>query len=146
MQPVSSNEPRWWTDAHHGDWALLREALRREWEEEERRAELTQDVDSASELTLGTVRFWTREPSQVPVDLAADVPDDDFEPLTFEAIEPWLRYGVGARRQYPEYSVWTDELEARLRRDWAEANDERAWETVREYVRRGWESARNAAA
>jgi hypothetical protein len=139
-----AGKPRWWSDSHNNAWEHVRDSLKREWETTERRAELAQDVDTAFERTVGETRSDSGEPRNVEVDRAANIPDDDFEPVNWEQIEPALRYGAGARQQYPEYTVWTEDLEARLRRDWGEANDESAWGRIKDYVRRGWESARRA--
>lgn len=141
-----AGKPRWWTASHNSAWEHVRDAVKREWEAAERHSDVDQEVDTASEHTLGDTRFDSGEPRNVEVDRAAEIPDDDFEPASFEHIEPALRYGAGARQQYPEYTVWTEDLEARLRRDWGEANDESAWGRIKAYVRRGWESARRVMA
>jgi hypothetical protein len=140
-----ARNPRWWTDAHHRAWERVRDSLKREWETNERRSELHQDVDSATEHTLGETRYASGEPRNVEIDRAAEIPDDDFEPATWEQIEPALRYGAGARQQYPEYPVWTEDLEAHLRRDWREANTAVPWDKVKAQVRRGWETARRVS-
>jgi hypothetical protein len=52
------------------------------------------------------------------------------------------RYGHAARRQFGEaYPAWSPELEAKLKSEWMEAEDQatREWESARRFVRRGYE-------
>ena len=60
----------------------------------------------------------------------------------YEDLEPSYRFGYGAREHYgDEYPDWDDDLEARLRSDWENANpDQReTWMQERAAIRRGWD-------
>jgi hypothetical protein len=48
----------------------------------------------------------------------------------------------GRKRQYPDYQGWNDEVDARLRKEWGEANEPSTWEKVKRAVRHGFESSR----
>lgn len=57
--------------------------------------------------------------------------------------EPAIRFGHGAWNHYGgEHAVWSDALEETLRREWQTVGDGGAWDEVRDWVRRGWDSAR----
>jgi hypothetical protein len=57
--------------------------------------------------------------------------------------EAAVAFGREARTVYADVGSWSDVLETRLAADWQEAGreTENAWETVKDAVRHGWESA-----
>jgi hypothetical protein len=82
-----------------------------------------------------------RAPRNVDVEHAHAVADNNWEVGTsWEQVEPGVRYGVGARAQYPHHDSWNDELEARLRKEWEETNEPSTWQKVKRAVRHGFES------
>jgi hypothetical protein len=54
--------------------------------------------------------------------------------------EPAVRYGFGAREHHGAHTEWNGELEANLRRDWAEMNTFRSWDDAKGDVRCGWDA------
>lgn len=134
-------EPVWWTTQHTMIWLEISPALRSDFQRrtaDQRRAELaSQGPDDV------VVQRGAGTPRNVDVDHAYAVPDNSWEVGTqWEQIEPGVRYGVGARAQYPEHEGWNEALEARLRQEWAETNEPSTWEKVKRAVRHGFESAR----
>jgi hypothetical protein len=134
------SEPVWWTAQHTILWEQHLPTLKSDFQQSatERRAELTHQGpdDAVFQKRPGT-------PRNVDVDRAHKVPDNNWEVGTiWEQIEPGIRYGVGARAQYPEHERWSDELEARLRKEWNETNEPSTWDKVKRAVRHGFESAR----
>jgi hypothetical protein len=133
------SEPVWWTVEHTVIWEEHLPSLRADFQRraaEKRRAQLTrQGPDDV------VVQQGAEAPRNVDVEHAHVVGDNNWEVgTTWEQIEPALRYGVGVRAQYPHYTHWTDELDARLRREWEETNPPSTWEKVKRAVRRGFES------
>jgi hypothetical protein len=60
----------------------------------------------------------------------------------FEELEPYYRFGYGARGYYShEYSEWTSALEKQLQNDWLALHPERAdqWKSDLRAIRYGWE-------
>lgn len=135
---TSTREPHWWSNIHDDTWQRLRDSIRRDWARDH--VERNETVDAAFEETRGDLRFAGGEPRNVGVDEAFAIPDDDFEAERWEDIEPAIRYGVGAREQYPAHTTWTAGLEAELERDWHGATGEDNWDRVKAYVQRGWDS------
>lgn len=134
-------EPTWWTIQHTTIWLEVSPALKSDFQRhtaEQRRAELaSQGPDDL------LVQRGTGTPRNVDVDHAHVVPDNSWEVGTeWEQIEPGVRYGVGARAQYPEHERWSEALEARLRQEWSETNEPSTWQKVKRAVRHGFESAK----
>lgn len=140
----SSNfkNPSWWNDSHLSGWDRTKEALRRDWEQT--KADLT---DGGRELNqdVGDTLKQASGKQRIPGANVPNPPDaDDLE--DFSSAEPALRYGYGARHYYGG-SEWDDHVETKLRQDWESAgNESGTWERVKRAVRRGWESAKRAAA
>jgi hypothetical protein len=135
------SEPVWWTTQHTIIWEEHLPALRTDFQQRnsaQRRSQLAhQGPDDA------VFQKSANTPRNVDVDKATFVPDTNWEVGTvWEQIEPGVRYGVGARTQYPHYERWNDEVEARLRKEWSETNEPSTWEKVKRAVRHGFESAR----
>jgi hypothetical protein len=138
------SEPVWWTVQHTVIWEQQLPTLRRDFQQQtgaNSRAHIaSQGPDnSVFQKTPGT-------PRNVPVERAHKVPDTNWEVGTaWEQVAPGMRYGVGARAQYPQYHSWNDELEALLRKDWSETNEPSTWEKVKRAVRHGFESLHKKA-
>lgn len=134
-------EPVWWTTQHTTLWLEISPALKSDFQRqtaEQRREELsTQGPDDV------VVQKGAGTPRNIAVDRAYAVPDNSWEVGTeWEQIEPGVRYGVGARTQYPQHERWNEELEARLRQEWGETNEPSTWQKVKRAVRHGFESAK----
>lgn len=57
-------------------------------------------------------------------------------------VEPAVRYGYGARMEFPHTTDWDSSFESRLRNDWNDLKSGSTWEQSRSDVRHGWDSAR----
>ena len=142
-QPRRS-DPVWWSEQHTVVWEqhlpdLRREFLRRT--DPQRREEIA---------TLGpddtVLQRHPTTPRNVGVDRAHAVPDDNWElGITWERLEPALRWGVGACVQYARYEVWNEQLEAALHQEWNAINGPGTWEKVKRAIRRGFEAAHRKA-
>lgn len=135
------SEPVWWTTQHTIIWEQELPSLRSNFDQrnaEQRRAQIAhQGPDDP------VIQKSARAARNVDVDHAYRVADNNWEIGTvWEQVEPGVRYGVGARTQYPHYERWNDELEARLRKEWTETNEPSTWEKVKRAVRHGFESTR----
>ena len=134
------SEPVWWTVEHTVIWEEHLPSLRADFKRRaagQNRAQLTKQGPDDLVFERGA-----QAPRNIDIEQAHAVADNNWEVgTTWEQIEPALRYGVGARAQYPHYVHWTDELEAHLRKEWAETNEPSTWEKVKRAVRRGFESA-----
>lgn len=135
------SEPVWWTVEHTVIWEEHLPSLRADFQRRAAgtsRAQITQQ--GPDDLVF---QQDTEAPRNVDVEHAHAVADNNWEVGTaWEQIEPALRYGVGARAQYASYIHWTDELEARLRREWEQTNAPSTWEKVKRAVRHAFESTR----
>jgi hypothetical protein len=134
-------QPIWWTTQHTIICEERMPALKTDFQRRaaaERRAELaSQGPDDP------VFQRSTGSPRNVPIDRAYAIPDNSWEVGTeWEQVEPAIRYGVGARLQYPGHDVWTEELEALLRREWEQTSEPSPWEKVKRAVRHGFESMR----
>jgi len=126
-------QPKWWTEKHGSQWANLKEALERDWEQTKKDLhlgghELHQDVGDTLKQAAGS------EP--IP-------PKPSF---TWDEVEQPLMYGVGAREQFgAEHVAWDDKLESKLRTDWESdhpSNFDRKWDEIKSVVRHGYNRAR----
>jgi hypothetical protein len=133
--------PSWWNDSHTSGWDRTKEALRRDWEQTKADLskgghELNQDVGDTVKQASGKQAIPGR-----------DVPNPtDYDELEFSNAEPAMRYGYGARSYYGD-SEWNDDVETKLRSDWESAgNSGSTWERIKHAVRKGWNSAKRAAA
>src|SRR5688572_26965635 len=131
-------EPVWWTVQHTLVWEQQLPSLRTDFERRaaaENRARITHQGpdDAVLQKHAGT-------PRNIDVEHAYALADNNWEVGTaWEQIEPGVRYGVGARTQYPRYDRWNDELEARLRKEWEETNEPSTWQKLKRAVRHGFE-------
>jgi hypothetical protein len=135
------SDPVWWTVQHTVVWEqqlpLLRAAFEQRKGERNRARVAGQGPDDP---------IFQRDaatPRNVDVERAYAVADNNWEVgTTWEQIESGVRHGVGARAQYPHYQDWNDEIEALLRKEWAEVNEPSTWQKVKRAIRHGFEFAR----
>jgi len=126
-----TQQPTWWTSKETNTWHRMREALRRDWEQTKhdfnRKAgrDLNQDVGDTVKQAVGSEAI---PPANFP-----NPPDiwNDESAVRFG-------YGVGISETYRSYTVWDDEFELKLQRDWERANPGRPWGEVRDASRFGW--------
>ncbi len=133
------SEPRWWANQHTLAWQQAFVSLRADFDR--RAAERSRDLLKHQGVDDSVHQRHPVTPRNVGVEQAQAVPDADWELGAWEQVEPAVRYGVGARAQYPKHERWSSELEAQLRSDWSETNQESSWEKVKHAVRRGFEFA-----
>jgi len=139
MNQKESN-PNWWGTQYDSGWDRVKAAFRRDWDQTKhdfggRQPDTDQDVDDTVKQAAGKQPI---PPRGVP---------------TFEQSEPAYKFGYGARQHYgSQYSSWNDELESRLKNDWASTREsEDDWDQYRSAIRQGWDydddthSAREAA-
>lgn len=130
-------EPVWWTAQHATIWKQylpsLRSAFAQRAGEQNRRRIASQGPDDA------LIQGKAMTPRNVDVEHAHAVADNWEASTTWEQIAPGLRYGVGARAQYPQHASWTPELETLLRNEWCNVNEPSTWEKVKRAVRQGFE-------
>lgn len=137
----------------YDSWDQLEVEARREWEQSETAfGRLWDDVKDAIR------RGWeeVRDALDIETDYAALEPTYREHFLTryrdsgheYAWYEPAYRYGymTALDDRYADYPVWDDDLESRIQRDWGTAyyESESPWEDVKDAVRRGWESVREA--
>jgi hypothetical protein len=128
--------PRWWNDRHTGAWERVKEAFARDWEQTKADFSKTKGRD-LNQNAVDTIKQATGS-TMPPPPSVPNVKDDDYE-----TAEPALRYGHGAASHYAESKDWDPALEDTMRREWDELHSERDWDSVRGYVRRGWDRARH---
>ncbi len=134
---ISNWRPSWWSNEVHGSaWERANEAMRRDW------------AQTKHDLHLGG-----HEMNQDAADTLMQAAGKEHLPTINEANPPkvigeWddaeipYRYGHAARRHFgAEHPAWSPELEAKLKIEWLEAENQltRDWESARRYVRRGYE-------
>lgn len=134
----NSQYPSWWTDQHTSSWDRTKMALQRDWEQtkadlsKSKGQELNQGVGDTVKQALGK--------ETIP---AAGQPNVSTERKDWDLAEPAVRYGYGARQHFAQHSSWGQELESTLRKDWENLKSGRTWDEVKDFVRRGWNSATN---
>lgn len=127
----SYSQPNWWNDSHESAWERVKEALRRDWEQTKsdlgaKGASLNQSVSDTVKQALG------KEPVPPPT-----VPNPPSTTERWEDVEPAVRYGYSARRQY-ENAEWDDSVEQKLREEWSSIHPQRDWLEARPFVHRGF--------
>jgi hypothetical protein len=140
-KPPRYSEPAWWSAQHTTVWEEHQPWLKSEFQRrsaEQNRAQIASQGPDDSVFQKGQPT-----PRNVDVEHAVAVPDNNWEVGTsWEQVEPGIRYGVGARAQYPHHERWNDEVEARLRQEWEETNEPSTWQKVKRAVRHGFEFKR----
>lgn len=130
-----SEKPVWWTEEHSSSWERAKAALRRDWEQT--KADVSDGGHELNQDASDTVQQMAGKQG-IP---SGDRPN----PERWEDAEPALRYGHGAGLHFVERE-WDTELEEELKRSWRDNGDGGTWDRVKATVRRGWESAKFAAA
>jgi hypothetical protein len=119
--------PSWWTQEHSSAWDRVKEAFRRDWEQTKHdwggdEPDLKQDVNDTVAQAAG------KKPIPPP-----------HQP-NYDEVEPAVRFGYGARRQYGRtYPAWNSQLESQLRSDWQATYLGMDWDRYNTGVRRGWD-------
>jgi hypothetical protein len=144
----ASGKPSWWDESHSQNWVRAREHLRSEWEMGGGTGAVTgksgttgtgssssgmgKDSSTSSEhgkgsgigsviagtTTLGNKGDWSH-------------------------VEPAMRYGHGAYTHYSkEHTDWDDRLHDKLQGEWTKMNASHPWESIKQFVRKGWDAAR----
>ena len=111
-----------------------------------KRRQIARPIPPAAPVTIATRPLRPLISQLRFVDRAHAVPDDNWElGITWERLEPALRWGVGACVQYARYEVWNEQLEAALHQEWNAINGPGTWEKVKRAIRRGFEAAHRKA-
>jgi hypothetical protein len=132
---MALNDPKWWNDDTTSGWDRVKEALKRDWEQTKadfsktRGQELGQGADDTVKQAIG------KQP--IPPQGVANAPEWDH-------VEPGVRYGWGAARQYKDHADWGS-AEGKLKEEWNDLKSGRTWEETKDFARRGWDSARRKA-
>jgi hypothetical protein len=113
-------------------WDDLKDAVRQGWEEV--RDALDLEADYADRETGFMEHYETQYRGLNQHD--------------YDWYEPAYRFGYvsGLDERYDDYDAWDDAIEADVRREW-ESSDfvgDSAWDDVKDAIRRGWESVREA--
>jgi hypothetical protein len=130
--------PSWWSEEVHGSaWERVREAMRRDWSQTKHDLhvgghEMNQEMGDTLGQAAGKQHLPSINQANPPRVIG----------VWGDAETPY-RYGYAARQQFgATHPAWSPELEARLKNDWMEAEDQatRDWESARRFVRRGYEN------
>jgi hypothetical protein len=130
-------QPAWWNEGHATAWDRVREAMRRDWEQTKQDLkmkgghELNQNVGDTVKQAAGKEAIPNINNANPPK-IIGDWND----------IELPTEYGFAARAHYKDHTGWNNDLELTLKSEWSAASDKtgRAWDDVRDHVRRGYES------
>jgi len=134
----AERQPVWWTVEHTVVWETAEPVLREQFES--RRADAERAQMKAQGADNSVFQHGSVTPRNVDVDHAHLVPDDDWEVgQDWHEVKPGVRFGVGARSQFPDNTGWSEDVEARLREDWGKSYEPSTWERVKRAVRRGFE-------
>ena len=132
-------QPVWWTVEYTVIWEAAEPSLRADFE---RRKAARNRAKLARQGPDDVVLQRTEDvPRNVDVEHAHRVPDQNWEvgEDDWDEVRTAMRYGVGARKQYPDAAGWNDELEARLKEDWEKTYEPSAWQKLKRFVRHGFE-------
>lgn len=134
--------PSWHKDEHASKWDLVKEAVRRDWQQTKHDLhmgghELNQNVGDTVKQASGkeAVPSINRpNPPKVIGDLSGE----------WEQVEQPVEYGYSARNQFgSQHASWDEELEQDLRREWESpknaAAKTRKWDEVKPYIRHGYD-------
>jgi hypothetical protein len=128
------SKPEWYTPADASAWDRVKEALRRDWNQTKH------DVHAGGhELNqkLGDTVAQARGQEALP---RIDAPNPPKVIGSWEDAEVAIDFGYACRTHYgDEYPKWSHGLESRLKSDW---KGERSWDSVKLYVRHGYEVPR----
>ncbi len=130
-------QPKWFTTEHASAWDRVKEAMRRDWEQTKHDLHMK----GGHELNQGlsdTVKQAAGKEAMPPIDKA----NPPKVIGSWDDVELPLEYGYAARMKYGEaHTAWTNELETTLRSEWDQGRSAtgRAWDDVRDHVKRGYE-------
>jgi hypothetical protein len=132
--------PPWWTDEHTSSWERVKHALHRDWEQT--KGDLADNGVDLNQGASDTIRQAVGK-QEIPPDGFPNPGPRHGGPTDWNALEPALRFGYGARHHYAD-RVWDEELTTQLRQDWESSQNAGTWESVRLGIERGWHSVRRA--
>ena len=133
----SKTQPHWWNDRHGSAWDRVKDALSRDWEQTKADFSKTKGQE-LNQNAADTVKQATGATTPPPPTVPNAKPADDYK-----TAEPALRYGHGAASHYADAKQWDDGLEAKLKTEWDNLKSGRDWDSIKRYVRHGWDSARS---
>jgi hypothetical protein len=130
-------QPAWHTDQHVTAWDRVKEAMRRDWEQTKKDLhlkgghELNQGVGDTVKQAQGKEAIPDNDKANPPKVIG-----------DWNDVELPVEYGYSARSQYgAKHTGWSRELETTLKDEWetGKAKTGRAWDDVRDHVKRGYE-------
>jgi hypothetical protein len=135
---ATMNKPTWFKPEHASEWARIKEALRRDWDQTKHDLHmgghnLNQTIADTGEQLGGVNPPPDERP--MPAKVIGDVSD-------WETVEEPVGYGYAARAQYgTQHPKWNDKLETTLHSEWdgMRAGAGRTWDEVKGKVRHGYE-------
>ncbi|HEV2696040.1 MAG TPA: hypothetical protein VG347_24340 [Verrucomicrobiae bacterium] len=125
----STKNPAWWTKETDSGWDNVKAALKRDWDQTKH--DFGGNTPNTNQKIGNTIRQAEGTEGIPPRGL-----------LTYDELEPAVRFGYGAKAVYgEEYLYWDDELEARLLTDWEKVEPARkqTWMQDRAAMRYAWE-------
>ncbi len=129
-QPIFWNAEYWNAESHGTSWDQVKLAFQRDWEQT--KADVGWGGKELEQSALDTLKQGVGSQSIPGPNTANPKPP-------WEDVEPGVRYGYAARHQYGlAFDTWNEELERKLQSEWDEKRSGRTFESVRNYVRRGW--------
>ena len=137
--PQERQDPIWWTVEHTVIWVAVEPRLREDFEQRRAERHRSQVKNQGADDAV-----YQREPStprNVEIGRAHQVPDEDWETGEddWDEVRSAMKYGVGARKQYPDVTGWNDDIASRLKDDWSKSYEPSTWERVKRFVKRGFE-------
>jgi hypothetical protein len=129
--------PSWWNESHESAWERVKEAIRRDWEQTKHDL----DLKGGHQLNQGVTDTLKQAANKQPI------PDND-RPNPPKVIGSWddaelpMGYGYSARHRFgTEHPSWDDRVEQSLRAEWelGKHTTHHAWDSVKGWVRRGYE-------
>ena len=129
--------PSWWKEEVHGTaWDLVREAMRRDWQQTKHDLgvgglDLHQSVGDTLKQAGGAAQIQNLDGANAPLSLGE-----------WHDVEGPFGYGFAARREFgARHPQWDPQLEAILKSEWTAAQDQARldWKAIVDLVRRGYE-------
>ena len=119
--------PEWWTKENDSAWDRTKAALKRDWDQTKH------DFGGNEPDTDQNVGDTVKQ-------VAGKEPIPPRREPNYEAVEPALRFGYGARSHYgSKYPEWNADVEKRLKQDWTTANPNANWEEHRDVIHHAWD-------
>lgn len=129
--------PTWWKEETHGHlWELVRESMRRDWQQTKHDLglgghELNQSIGDTLKQASGAERLPNIDEANPPKEIG-----------DWGDAEALYWYGYAARHEFgAQHPRWNPQLEATLKSEWmaAQGQAKRDWQAAVRIVRRGYE-------